>query len=259
MRSFAMRTISAIAVGILFGVVVAPRLGAEPQFNRGQGRDRVCFYQDVQYRGWEQCYSAGDEVNSLGDRKAQASSLRIFGRIHVTVYDKTGFAGRSDDFTSDVPDLGRRSAGDGHTWNDRISSVRIGSDSYDAPVYRGGNGGSRFPDQSNQRIDDGVCVYERPNFEGRSQCWRSGADLRDLGRAGNWSDRISSIRVFGRAVAVLYRDINFRGESVLVDNDISDLARLQGRFVRNWNHQISSLQIEERRGNGRARGRSWIR
>src|SRR5262249_37170213 len=106
-RSLAMKKISAIALGALFSLAIAPQLGAAPQFSnqrdRGQGRDRVCFYKDIHYQGWEQCYAVGDEVNSLGDRKAAASSLRVFGRARVTVYDKTGFDGRTTEFTSDVP------------------------------------------------------------------------------------------------------------------------------------------------------------
>src|SRR5262245_18961305 len=110
MRSFAMKTISALAVGLLFGVALAPQLAAAPQFGTSrdrtnQGRDRVCLYQDAGYRGWEQCYVAGDEVNSLGARKAQASSHRIFGRARLIAYDDTSFNGRVTEFDSDVPDL----------------------------------------------------------------------------------------------------------------------------------------------------------
>ena len=35
-------------------------------------------------------------------------------------------------------------------------------------------------------------------------------DLSDLGRLGGWSDRIASIRVFGRTSVIVYRDIGFR-------------------------------------------------
>jgi hypothetical protein len=101
-------------------------------------------------------------------------------------------------------------------------------------------------------------VYDRRDFQGRSQCWSAGADVTDLAKAGNWSDRISSIRVFGRARAVAYRDPNFRGETIIIDRDISDLAQLSARSFRNWDRRIASLQIESGfPGRGRGRGRPW--
>ena len=52
-------------------------------------------------------------------------------------------------------------------------------------------------------------------------------DLSDLGRAGDWSDRTYSIRLFGRATVVGFRDIGFRRASIVVDRDVPDLSRLQ--------------------------------
>jgi hypothetical protein len=43
---------------------------------------------------------------------------------------------------------------------------------------------------------------------------------------------------------------------VIIDRDIPDLTQLSARTLRNWDRQISSLQIENRRGfPGRGRGR----
>jgi hypothetical protein len=265
-RSFAMRTISALSIGLLLSAALVPQLAAAPQFGTSrdrinQGRDRVCLYQDAHYQGWEQCYAAGDELNSLGGRKAAASSLRIFGRARLIAYDDTNFEGRMAEFSSDVPDLSMRAASGGHTWNDRISSIRVVSDNYGGSASNGGRdrNGDRYPDN---RVDNGICVYNRPNYEGRSQCFNAGQDVSDLSRNGNWSDRISSIRVYGRTAVVLYRDAGFRGESIVVDNDVPDLARLGARFG-SWDRQISSFRVEQDRGGfpgrGRARGRQWAR
>ena len=105
-----MKTLSALSLGLLFSLTLAPQAGAAPQFgnSRNQNRDRVCVYQDIRYQGWEQCYNAGDEVTSLQRRNNAVSSIRIYGRARVTVYDDTEFRGRSAEFTSDVPDLGLR-------------------------------------------------------------------------------------------------------------------------------------------------------
>jgi hypothetical protein len=66
------------------------------------------------------------------------------------------------------------------------------------------------------------------------------------------SDRISSIQVFGRSMAVLYRDVQFQGESVTIEQDIADLGSFRGRNFGSWNDQISSLEINS----GRIRFRS---
>ena len=77
-----MKTFSAFALGLLFSLALAPQSGAAPQFGSRdgvQGRDRVCVYQDINFQGWEQCYSVGDEVTSLGGRKKAISSIRFMG------------------------------------------------------------------------------------------------------------------------------------------------------------------------------------
>jgi hypothetical protein len=174
------------------------------------------------------------------------------------VYENTNFSGRSADFTSDVYDLGHRSLNGSRSWSDHIQSLRVTSDGDNRtygnypPIY----GGNPDPYPA-QQVSDGICVYDRPDYQGRSQCWNAGDGLSNL---PGWSDRISSIRVFGRASAVVYRDNGFRGESILVDRDIPDLATIPGRSFRNWDNQISSVQIEERNyGNNPGRGRGWGR
>lgn len=269
-----MKTFWALTFGMLFSFSLVPQLGAAPQYaqgrNQNQNRDRVCVYQDIRFQGWEQCYAVGDEVASLQGRNNAISSIRIYGRARVTVYDNTNFRGQSAEFTSDAPDLGLRSLSGSRPWSDHIQSLRISSDSGtygnngqvygNSPVY----GGNQYPNQypSQQQVSDGICVYDRPGYQGREQCWGAGQNLSDLGRAGNWSDRISSIRVFGRGEAVLYRDIGLRGESIVVDRDVPNLNQISGSGFRNWDRQASSLLVEDRynnngRGRGRGRGRPW--
>jgi hypothetical protein len=247
-----MKTVSALAVVLWLGLGVS---------SAQNNRDRVCVYQDIGYHGWEQCYRIGDEVSSFDRRNNAISSIRVFGRARVTVYDDTEFRGKSAEFSSDVPDLGLRNLSGSKSWSDHIQSLRVGSD------FGGGSNDSRNNrpsifgrDQSSrQQLNEGVCVYDRPDYEGREQCWNVGMDLSDLARAGNWSDRISSIRVFGGAAVVLYRDINFNGESVTIDRDVPNLSQVTARNFRNWDRQASSLAVESDRrgfpGRGRARGR----
>jgi hypothetical protein len=257
-----MKTIWALILGVLVTLSLAPQMSAAPQFGRqrgrGQGQDRVCVFKDIQYHGVEQCFNPGDTISTMQSLNGQPSSIQIYGRASVTVYDATNFRGHSTVFTSSVPDLGQVRL-DNRSWNDRIQSLQVnsGNGSYgtygNSPVYDGQQ--STYP---TQQLSEGVCVYDRTNYEGRSQCWSGGETLSDLGQQGSWSDRISSIRVFGRTTAVVYRDIGFRGASFVVTGDIPDLAQVSGQGFRNWDRQISSLQVENRFSNGvpgRGRGR----
>src|SRR5688572_31177014 len=67
--------------------------------------DRVCLYRDIEYQGPSWCYRPGDELGDLRNRSNEISSIRIFGRARVIVYDQEQFMGVSDEFDMDVPDL----------------------------------------------------------------------------------------------------------------------------------------------------------
>jgi len=192
-----------------------------------RGPDRVCFYRDVEYQGPSWCYRPGDEIADLGNRKDEISSIRVFGRARVVVYDDEEFRGVSDEFDTDVPDLRLRVMAGRRDWNDRIESLQIVS------FNRRGRG---FFGRDDRFSRDRVCVYEDVDYRGRSQCWNADEEVRNLSGTG-WNDRISSIRVFGRARIEVYRDADFRGRSLRIDRDVADLGRL------NWGDQISSFQI----------------
>jgi hypothetical protein len=265
-----MNKLNALALALLVSFGLVPQVSGAPQVGgrerQENNRDRVCVYQDIQYRGWEQCYNAGDEIGNFERRNNAISSIRIFGRARVMVYENTEFRGRSAEFDTSVPDLGLRNMAGSRSWSDHIQSMRIsGGPGY---IPRGGGLEDRRPggDLGDRRTNGplngrGICVYDRRNYEGREQCFDLGADVRDLARSGNWSDRIASIRVFGRTSAILYRDIEYRGESLLIDRDIPDLSQVSGNNFRNWDRQASSLVVENGRGVfpgrglGRGRGR----
>src|SRR5204862_176507 len=90
--------------------------------DRGR-RDQVCVYKDINYVGAQQCYSAGDEIANLGAQSKSISSIRVYGRSTVTVYENTTFRGHSEQFTSDVADLGRRMMSGNTAWSDHTDSL----------------------------------------------------------------------------------------------------------------------------------------
>jgi len=262
-----MKRFLAFAAGLMLSVSLGSSalLTGAPQFGigqqRGQNRDRVCVYQDIQYNGWEQCYNMGDEIATFQRRNNAISSIRVYGRARVVIFEETEFRGRSAEFTQDVPDLGLRSMAGSRSWSDHIQSMRVGTDvevrdnRRDEPFRN--EPVRNDPFRNDSRINDGICVYDQRDYRGREQCWPTGTDIGDLARSGSWSDKISSIRVMGRAAVVVYRDIQYRGESFIFDRDVPDLRQVTASNSQNWDRQISSLAIEtDRPGRGRGRGRN---
>src|ERR1051326_5961113 len=130
-----MKRLMLLGLAVLLNV---PLLSAAPQFGRdrerGRNADRVCIFRDIGFQGVEQCFNPGDSVRSLDSLNGQASSIRIYGRASVTVFDDTDFRGHSTIFSSSQPDLGQVRL-ESKSWNDRIQSLQVGS---------GGGGGGVF-------------------------------------------------------------------------------------------------------------------
>ena len=82
---------------------------------------------------------------------------------------------------------------------------------------------------------DGVCFYQDSNYRGPYFCVDAGSNLDTLPR--DVRDRISSIRIYGRAEVTVFQDSNFRGPSSRFDNDVQSLARV------GWNDMISSVRV----------------
>jgi hypothetical protein len=218
--------------------------GADAFAQQGRGRnddrdgDRVCFYRDIQFEGPFWCYRPGDELADLRDRGNEISSIRIFGRARVIVWDDEEFMGASDEFDMDVADLRLRNMEGRRNWNDRIDSFQVLGPGRGLGAFFGfGRGGrDNRGDRDSRPARDRVCVYEDINYGGRSQCWNADEEERNLNGLG-WNDRISSVRVFGRARVEFYRDANYRGGQLRLDRDAPDLGALD------WSDRISSFQV----------------
>ena len=232
----------AAVVALGLSLISAPAFaqqGRDRNDNR-DGGDRVCFYRDVEYQGPSWCYRPGDELADLRNRSNEISSIRIFGRARVIVYDQEEFMGASDEFDMDVVDLHLRAMEGRRDWNDRIDSFQIVA--ANRRNFGFGRGRDRDRDDDardrgdNRPARDRICVYEDINYGGRSQCWNADEDESNLSGRG-WNDRISSIRVFGRARIEVYRNADYRGERLRLDRDAPDLGAI------NWSDQISSFQV----------------
>ena len=101
-------------------------------------------------------------------------------------------------------------------------------------------GRERFP-------DSGACFFRDADYRGDYFCVRAGDDVGRM--PPDMNDQISSIRLFGRAEVVVFKDIRFDGGSARFDRSIRDLRD------ENWNDRISSLRVQiAREGDFRDRG-----
>ena len=198
------------------------------------GRDQVCVYENADYGGWEQCYGAGEAVRDLGNLRNQISSVRIFGRAEITLFEHPGFQGHQVTIGSSVTNLQQLRG-----WNDETDSLRVD------------NAGFAERPRQGERREDRVCVYQHAEYRGNSRCFDAGDEVPDLRQIG-WNDGISSIRVFGRTRIAVYEDAGFQGQRLIVEQDIPDLTQVSAGGRATWNDRISSVRVgDERRGGWR--------
>jgi Peptidase inhibitor family I36 len=101
---------------------------------------------------------------------------------------------------------------------------------------------------------DGIIVYVHANYVGSSQ--QLAVDVANLAdvegpcvkgdaesATARWDDCISSARVMPGWRATLYRDRDFKGQSVTIDSDTPDFSRLTGPCSGSFNDCISSIRV----------------
>jgi hypothetical protein len=188
------------------GVVLAASspLMAQRWGRESTPRDGACFYEDGDFGGDYFCLKTGEDLRFLPDgMNDRISSIRIFGRAEVTVFNDVEYGGPSTRFHDDVRSLGREG------WNDRISSLRVRKGSEDDYRRRSGRGSSgrwqedpdrivrrayqdildRQPDAAGLRlyrsriIDDGwsegqvrEALRDSPEYRGRTTMTRAKAE-----------------------------------------------------------------------------------
>jgi hypothetical protein len=91
--------------------------------------------------------------------------------------------------------------------------------------------------------NSGACFYEDINYGGRYFCTRVGDNNPRV--PSNINDEISSIRLFGDAEVIAFRDGNMRGESRVFASGVRDLRRA------GFNDRLTSYVVQPRGyGNG---------
>jgi len=82
---------------------------------------------------------------------------------------------------------------------------------------------------------DGVCFFKDPDFKGDYFCAQAGETLSAVPKDMN--DKISSIRVFGRADVTVFKDVRFDGGSQHFRGSVANLKD------DGWNDRISSFRV----------------
>ena len=104
-----------------------PNPSWNPNWNRWPNPHRgACFYTTAPFRGNKFCVRAGDKLPSLpGNIGGNISSIQTFGGASVRVFNDRNFSNGSTVIRGSVPDLRNVPFRNGHTWNNRISSLMV--------------------------------------------------------------------------------------------------------------------------------------
>lgn len=130
--------LSAAALALVSSTASAQRWGHERE-----PRDGACFYRDADFRGEYFCLESGRTVGELPhDINDAISSVRIFGRAEVFVYQDRRLSGRSLRLDHNTGNLRREG------WNDLVSSLEVRS-------ARGGDPANRYerPGASSREVE----------------------------------------------------------------------------------------------------------
>jgi len=225
----------------------------------GGPRDGACFYMTAPFRDQHFCMRAGERMpnlpNGYGDN---ISSIQVFGNVRVLIFNDSDYRNGSAEVWRTIPDLRDLPFRDGHTWNNRISSIMVlyGGESN----FRDGQPNRRDNrDQSYRqspgpaygqpygrpydapRSRDGACFFMTAPFRGKSFCMRVGQRMPNL--PNDYGDNISSIEVFGNARVRIFNDSDYRNGSAEVWQTIPDLRDLPFRDGHTWNNRISSIIV----------------
>jgi hypothetical protein len=86
---------------------------------------------------------------------------------------------------------------------------------------------------------NGVCFYEDAEYRGDYFCVEAGDSVSSMPSGMN--DRISSLKIFGRAEVTVFKDVRYEGHSTRFTHDVRNLGH------EGWNDKVSSLEV---RGGG---------
>jgi hypothetical protein len=185
-------------------------------------------------------------------------SIELRGDIIVELWSNNNFRGQSVVLSNSSTDL-RNLPPARQNWGGRINSLKT--------YHRDGENHSPIGGPVSPQIENlpdlgdkgGVVIYSEPNFGGYSYVFdglEPAANLNQLYKAyRRWNDKISSIYIQGPFTVYLYKDTDFQGDPLVIDESIDDLSNIRrsnGGSTR-WGNAVSSIEFE-RKGRSGSRG-----
>jgi DUF3011 family protein/beta/gamma crystallin len=96
--------------------------------SQGIPRKGACFFKEKYYRGEYFCMARGSSFNLMPPGFNDAiSSIKVYGRVTVTIYKNADFQSDNASLNGSVPDLAawRLPSDRSRNWNNKISSIQI--------------------------------------------------------------------------------------------------------------------------------------
>lgn len=96
-----------------------------------------------------------------------------------------------------------------------------------------------------------VLLFPEANYRGDPLVVAADTQIENLEFVANggrrWNDRVSSVRIEGPVILIMYEKAGFRGAEATLTRDAADLGALSLGDRRNstWDRQISSIRVEE--------------
>ncbi len=201
-------------------------------------RGEVAIFSEAGYQGSSHVFENTDPIPDLNrvSRSTQrwndrVAAVFIDGPYSVVLYENGDFNGNYVVLNESVSDLARLRSSNGNrvSWNRAVSSMEI--------IRKG-----RGVDRPNNRSEYAGTLYEDDNFSGKYFALYEGQILHNL-KEWMWNDEVSSVMVEEGYQIILFKNSNFRDDSLTIDKNQPSLKRLS----RGWNDAASSLKVVKRK------------
>lgn len=198
--------------------------------DRGGG---ITLYEHQEFQGDSETFVADiRDLRGSRIREDRASSVTIDRGCEAILFEHPDFQGRSTVVTGSIEDLRGERVG-----NDTVSAIRI-----DCLGRRQDRDIREIQDirdrhDATPNLGRGVTLYDDTGYRGRSATFHEGSrDLRDT-RVGD--NRARSVRLDPRCRAILWTGSDFRGDQLVVEDDLDDLSRTRIGF-----DTVTSVEVE---------------
>ena len=184
---------------------------------------KICLFEKADFKGTKRCFGKGDREPRLSGLNDKVSSIKfegqsIFNPLAIVLFEKNEYNGFFIPVFKNVANLNSRS------FNDMLSSLKV-TDAADMAA-----------------LSPEVCLYEHEDFKGKVQCYKPGAEKKDL---GNFAAKASSLKVkqqnyFNPVTYSLYAAKDFKDKEPFVSYyNLTDFKKDSG--ANDW---VKSLKVK---------------